>query len=124
MSRAPFSIGADVWPGLAKLMEECGEVVQVGGKLQGTGGAIHHWDGTNLKERLEDEMGDAQGAMMFVIAHCNLDGQRINRRAIAKLTQFDEWHLNEPELPEANNDEPSRTAPTPSTSERPFDGSD
>lgn len=30
-----FSIGGTLWPGLSKLIEECGEVLQVGGKLIG-----------------------------------------------------------------------------------------
>ena len=29
----PYSIGSDVWPGLSKLAEESGEVVQVIGKI-------------------------------------------------------------------------------------------
>jgi hypothetical protein len=37
-----------MWPGLAKLMEECAETVQVGAKLVGSSGSPDHWDGTNL----------------------------------------------------------------------------
>ena len=55
-----FAIGALVWPGISKLLEEAGEVVQVGGKLLGTDGAEGHWDGSNLRTRLEDEIAELE----------------------------------------------------------------
>lgn len=54
----PFAIGGNVWPGVSKLIEEAGEVIQVCGKLIQTSGAHQHRDGSNLKERLEDEIAD------------------------------------------------------------------
>ena len=53
-----FSIGSDVWSGISKLIEEAGEVTQVCGKLIAIAGASEHWDGTDLRERLEDEIAD------------------------------------------------------------------
>jgi NTP pyrophosphatase (non-canonical NTP hydrolase) len=88
----PFAIGSTLWPGLSKLAEEAGEVVQVIGKLMGTGGAVMHWDGSNLAARLEDEVADLSAAMTFVIRHCRLDVEAIDQRAVAKLQLFDEWH--------------------------------
>lgn len=35
-----FSLGSRTWPGLSKLVEECGEVLQIAGKIMGTGGAV------------------------------------------------------------------------------------
>lgn len=95
----PFSIGSDVWPGLSKLIEECGEVLQVGGKLMGTGGAVQHWDGTNLRERLQDELGDAIAAIDFIVAHNDLDAGVIALRAEHKRGLFERWHTAEPPLP-------------------------
>jgi NTP pyrophosphatase (non-canonical NTP hydrolase) len=94
-----FAIGDKEWPGISKLTEEAGEVLQVCGKLLATAGKIEHWDGTNLKERLEDELGDLQAAINFVVGWCGLDRNRIERRVIAKLTRFERWH----EVGEANH---------------------
>lgn len=88
----PYSIGSDVWPGLSKLIEECGEVVQVAGKLLGTGGNTNHWDGTDLRERLQEEVADVIAAAQFVVEQCKLDPYVINDRTREKLLLFDMWH--------------------------------
>lgn len=77
----PYSIGSDAWPGLSKLIEECGETIQVAGKLMGTGGAVEHWDGSNLGDRLIEEIGDLQAAIEFFVETNDLDIFRINRIA-------------------------------------------
>lgn len=87
-----FGFGSTIWPGLSKLMEECGEVVQVGGKLMGTGGEEQHWEGSNLRERMEEELGDLTAAVAFVIDHQGLDFNKIEERARAKRALFEEWH--------------------------------
>lgn len=87
-----FAIGSPVWPGLSKLTEESGEVQQVIGKLMGTGGAIQHWDGSNLQERLIEEMGDCWAALQFVASKNNLDMGAIERRRAKKLALFNQWH--------------------------------
>jgi NTP pyrophosphatase (non-canonical NTP hydrolase) len=92
MSAGPFSIGSALWPGISKLVEEAGEVSQVCGKLIGSGGEIMHWDGTNLKERLEDEIADVLAACFFVAAACNLDAVKIDTRMKTKLETFSRWH--------------------------------
>lgn len=107
MTGAPYSIGSDHWPGLSKLIEEIGEVdaelaevalhralgrvQQVCGKLLGTGGAVEHWDGSNLKERLEDELGDLRAAIRFVAAQCGLNSERMRAREYAKVELFEAW---------------------------------
>src|ERR1700722_7934464 len=80
-----FAIGSKVWPGLSKLIEECGEVVQVCGKLLGTGGASAHWDGSDLRERLTEEIADVLAAARFVILHNGLDEAAIAKRTNEKL---------------------------------------
>lgn len=88
-----FAIGSDVWPGLAKLAEECGELVQVIGKLVATGGVTAHWDGTDLQVRLTEEMGDVQGALEFVRRfNPVLDQQALSARAVKKFETFKRWH--------------------------------
>lgn len=87
-----FAIGSPKWPGLSKLSEEAGEVVQVIGKLMGTGGDPMHWDGSDLRQRLVEELGDLQAAITFVIAYCDIDPAAVGLRTAQKLTVFDQWH--------------------------------
>lgn len=87
-----FSIGSDRWPGIAKLLEECNEVGQVCGKLIGSHGEVMHWDGTNLKVRLEEEIGDVLAAVAFVTKHCQLDVAAVVDRRDTKLDRFESWH--------------------------------
>lgn len=88
----PYSIGSSHWPGISKLIEEAGEVIQVAGKLLGSGGVVEHWDGTNLKTRLEDEIGDVLAATDFVVRHCGLDPVAVEARRLVKRTLFEKWH--------------------------------
>lgn len=93
--RWPFMIGSDVWPGIAKLAEECGEVVQVVGKIIALAGAENytHWDGSDVRERLLEEMADVTAAIQFVWAH-NLLGERqaFEQRVEEKFGRFQQWH--------------------------------
>lgn len=92
----PFQIGsapAD-WPGLAKLMEECGELTQVLGKLIATGGDPDHWDGTVLDARLADELGDVLAAADFFaeVNAARVSGTVVRLRREDKLALFRRWH--------------------------------
>lgn len=93
----PYSIGSDNWPGLAKLAEECGEVVQAAMKLIAMGGHenYNHWDGTRLRDRLIEEMGDVRAAMIFVCEQNGIDKEAIHARADIKLALFRLWHRNQ-----------------------------
>ncbi len=88
----PFSIGASVWPGLSKLIEEAGEVQQVCGKLVQTGGASAHWDGSDLRKRLEEEIADLLAACRFVMESNDLNVADIVFRSLDKLAMFKRWH--------------------------------
>ena len=90
-----FFIGAKKWPGITKVMEECAEVIQVCAKLQAALGEILHWDGTNLKERLEDEIGDAYAAFDFVIHHSGLNPAKIAARRREKRALFEKWQVDQ-----------------------------
>lgn len=94
MSAPPFGYGTKVWPGLAKLNEEAGEVIQVIGKLMATGGERKHWGGSDLQARLEDEVADLQAALDFLLAH---NGRRLSRKRVAarvkmKRRTYERWH--------------------------------
>ena len=86
-----FSIGSDIWPGISKLIEEAGETLQICGKLMATAGREEHWDKTNLRERLVEELGDLSAAITFVV---NVNGMEedVVKRGQAKLAMFYAWH--------------------------------
>lgn len=92
----PYGIGSDHWPGLSKLNEEAGEVVQVIGKIMGTGGDTTHWDGAgDLKTRLEEEMADVMAAIQFVSMQNHLDQPAMKERMRLKLELFLKWHVEQ-----------------------------
>lgn len=123
----PYGIGSDMWPGLSKLIEECGEVIQVAGKILGTGGTAAHWDGTDLRERLTEELADLGAAMAFVGDHNDLDADALTERMDTKYALFEQWHTEHqgPTSPDAapspvvpagtSTPDPSSTPPTHAT---------
>lgn len=89
-----FSIGSDVWPGTSKLLEEMGELTQVLGKLMGTGGRVEHWDGSDLRERLIEELADLEAAVDFFRGEnlTRAENDVVARRIEDKLALFRRWH--------------------------------
>jgi NTP pyrophosphatase (non-canonical NTP hydrolase) len=81
--------------GLAKLIEECGELVQVAGKKLACYSDNAHWDGSDLKERMEDEMGDVKAAIAFVTERLGMSTNRISAREFKKLCLFREWEADD-----------------------------
>lgn len=96
-SDGSFSIGSQVWPGASKLVEECGELLQVLGKLVATHGAEGPWDGTNLVRRLEDELGDVLAAAYFLldVNKDRLNEDRVRERHSSKFNTFVTWHIKQ-----------------------------
>ena len=80
--------------GLAKLIEECGEVAQVAGKLLAYPGGVHPDGKGNLRERLKDELGDLSAAIQLVIEASNLEGSEVWERRQKKLAIFRAWHAD------------------------------
>jgi NTP pyrophosphatase (non-canonical NTP hydrolase) len=86
--------------GIAKLIEELGEVQQVLGALVQTLGKRlayysteeHPDGGPPLKQRMEDEIGDVLAACTFVGLLHGLDMERVAARRERKLALFREWH--------------------------------
>jgi NTP pyrophosphatase (non-canonical NTP hydrolase) len=85
----PYSIGSDIWPGLSRLAEEAAEVLQVVGKIIGGGGDDIHDDGTDLRESLQDELGDLRAAIDYVVRKNCLDWDAVNRRRDTKRTLYE-----------------------------------
>lgn len=90
----PYSIGSDHWPGLSKLVEELGELQQVLGKIVGANGAVVHFDGSNLRDRLRDEAGDVHAALVFFLAANGFDREEFLKRSSLKHATFTNWHNN------------------------------
>lgn len=81
--------------GLAKLIEECGEVQQVAGKLVQyphlQASADLHPDGTHLLTELQNELADVSAASAFVAERLGLDMPAIDARIARKLELFRSW---------------------------------
>lgn len=93
MNSGDFSIGGKVWPGTSKVIEEMGELGQVLGKLVGSHGETAHYDGTNLRERLVEEIADLRAALSF-FEEFNLtpeERDRIPERIEKKIRLFVKW---------------------------------
>lgn len=88
-----FSIGGKVWPGTSKLIEEMGELQQVLGKLIGSHGETAHFDGTDLKERLIEEIADVLAAITFFqVTNFPFDVDKvIEQRKREKIARFMKW---------------------------------
>lgn len=79
--------------GLVKLAEECGELVQAAmKKIARSDGEDVHWDGSNLKERIADEIADVRAASEVVERLYSLDRRRIKARSMKKVALFEYWH--------------------------------
>lgn len=78
--------------GIAKLIEEMGELQQVLGKRLAYYTTDDHPDGgPPLTQRMEDEMADVMAAIDLVIIRHQLDQPRVEARRLRKLRQFLEW---------------------------------
>lgn len=81
--------------GLVKLVEECGELVQIAAKKMAYMHTDEHPDGAgSMKERLEDEIADVQAICHIVEKNFDLDRQKIVDRAFEKMKLFRHW-MNE-----------------------------
>lgn len=77
--------------GLNKLMEECGELIQVCAKKAAYMHTDIHPDGSSLSNRMVEEMADVWAAIMFVEHKLGLNSARIDSRAAEKYETFTRW---------------------------------
>ena len=80
------------WLGMFKVLEECGELSQVLGKL-GVKPSGDHWSG-NLSDMLHDEIADVYAALDYFVAQNGLDDDRIQLRRGVKYITFNQWVLS------------------------------
>lgn len=103
MGEPVYSIGSDHVPGLSKLIEECGEVQQVAGKIIGAGGMVKHWDGSDLAQRLTEEMADVVAVIeYFVDSNPQISQFALQTRIREKHRLFHQWAKEQPPLPESD----------------------
>jgi NTP pyrophosphatase (non-canonical NTP hydrolase) len=81
--------------GLTKLMEECGEVIQVAAKIIAYPDGVHPDGGGRLETRLEDELGDLLAIITFVTNKLKLSDHDIQSRANSKFNNFLDWDKRE-----------------------------
>lgn len=79
--------------GLAKLVEECGELTQVAAKRIAYPRGKHpdEYREKPLNLRLEEEIADVLAAAAFVVEKLKLDKRAIEFRRIKKLKRFRKW---------------------------------
>lgn len=77
--------------GLTKLVEECGELIAVAAKKQAYMDTDLHPDGSNLKERMEEEIADVLAAIKFVECRFRLNTITIDHRMVEKFKLYEKW---------------------------------
>lgn len=88
-----YDIGSEFWPGLAKMAEEAAEVGQVIAKIIAVGGDRTYFDGTDLIDRLVEELGDFHAARSYFLTHNpNVSAKAVAERAQVKYALFQKWH--------------------------------
>lgn len=89
-----FEIGDEEYPGLSKIVEESGEVLQIIGKLINSLGNPQHFDGSNLRKKLINELADLDAALEFFIAYglSQNETELLNNRMEEKFNKFKSWH--------------------------------
>lgn len=93
-----YCIGSSHWPGTSKLIEECGETIQILGKLLGRGGTEAPWadkDRGSLTPRLIEELGDLSAAIHFFTEANGLDQEALKKRADNKFATYSKWHKDD-----------------------------
>ena len=82
--------------GLAKLLEELGELAQVAAKRLAYFHTSEHPDGAgDLNERMQAEMGDVLAAIRFVREQFGLSLDAIADRSLQKYELFQKWHADQ-----------------------------
>jgi NTP pyrophosphatase (non-canonical NTP hydrolase) len=82
--------------GLVKLVEECGELIQIASKKMTRMDSDAHWDGNgSLQSRLEEEIANVLAIIEVVKENFALDSARIRTRKWKKVVLFTEWMIKD-----------------------------
>lgn len=87
----PYAMGSEQFPGMAKVVEEMGELQQVVGQILMTG-SLDHWHGDRT-ESLIEEIGDVIASLSYFVEKNMADGAkaRLNDRIALKLATYNVW---------------------------------
>lgn len=77
--------------GLTKLMEECGELIQILAKKLAYIDTDIHLGDNPIKHRMEDEIADVVAAITFVVEQFDLDVPYMSTRANKKIELYEKW---------------------------------
>lgn len=85
--------------GLAKLVEECGEVLQIAGKMIQYPELqmdlyTTHPDGSHLRTKLERELADLEASIDYVMMTLKLNRGEMYKRSRQKLMLYQQWAAN------------------------------
>jgi len=82
------------WKGIYKVVEECGELIQVCGKLGPFPSGVHPDGAGDLRLRLQEELADVIAACMYMQEANGLDAKLMDARVVVKLDKFRYWGLS------------------------------
>lgn len=93
MREVTYQLSCPEYPGLAKVIEESGELGQVFGKIMSNGGhRFDPWVGNDLGAKLDEEAADLLAALLFMVVHCpHIDEDVVFDRTHRKTALFEEW---------------------------------
>lgn len=93
MRDVTYELSCPEFPGLAKVVEESGELGQVFGKIMSCGGnRFYPWGNVDLGAKLDEEIGDLLATLTFMVKNCpHIDGDIVSQRMVRKHMLFDEW---------------------------------
>lgn len=88
-----FKIEDKKWPGVAKCLEEMSELSTEFGRLIANNGKVKHWNGTDLKLTIKDEVADVLAALTFFVDYNmnDLEIEYILDRMKRKFDTFNGW---------------------------------
>lgn len=87
-----YNFGDRKWPGLSKVLEECGEVSQVLAKLVGSNGNLDYFGKGSLEDKIVEELGDLHAAITWFIQHNDISAKKVARRSQEKQAKYTKWH--------------------------------
>ncbi len=90
---APYQLKCPDWPGMAKVIEESGELGQVFGKIQSAGGAtVYPWGNVDLKDKTVEEVADLLAALTFMVKKSpHINEAAVSERMAKKFKLFEAW---------------------------------
>lgn len=96
LDRLPdFAVGSSVRPGLAKLVEETGELGEMAGKVMAFPHEPHP-SGRDVIAEFVTEAGDVLGTLRYIAsANADISVGDIERAAERRLQTLLEWHIKE-----------------------------